>query len=279
MGRVVPDSVAGEPCLRLKAADGASAVVSRWGAQLLSWRPAGDDERLFLSPKATLDGSAPIRGGVTLVFPQFANYGALPAHGFARDRWWAQRLGWSADAVTFELRDDPHTRALWPHRFACEYTVRIGGPTLAMELSITNHGETAFRFQAALHTYLRVDDLSLLRIEGLAGAPYLDRTAADHLDRQYEAQLAIAGEVDRIYPGAPKRVLVREPLRSIEIVADGGFTDQVLWNPGPERCARIADLEPLAWRRLLCAEASCIADPPLLPPRAVWRGSQRLTAM
>jgi glucose-6-phosphate 1-epimerase len=279
MGWLAPDTVAGEPCLRLQAADGASAVISRWGAQLLSWRPAGGDERLFLSPKATLDGSAPIRGGVPLVFPQFANYGVLPAHGFARDRWWSQRSGWSADALTFELRDDPHTRALWPHSFACEYTVRIDGPTLAMELRITNLGETAFRFQAALHTYLRVDDLALLRIEGLAGAPYLDRTAADHLDRQYQAQLAITGEVDRIYPGAPKRILVREPLRTIEIVADGGFTDQVLWNPGPERCARIADLEPLAWRQLLCAEASCIAGPPLLPPKSVWRGTQRLTAM
>ena len=50
----------------------------------LSWRArrvmdsAGDDERLFLSPQSALDNHSPIRGGVPVVFPQFATYGSLP---------------------------------------------------------------------------------------------------------------------------------------------------------------------------------------------------------
>src|SRR2546425_7478854 len=62
----------------LRAPDGATAIVTCYGAQVVSWIPTGDDERLFLSPKSALDKLSPIRGGVPIVFPQFATYGSLP---------------------------------------------------------------------------------------------------------------------------------------------------------------------------------------------------------
>lgn len=275
----VPDAVAGERCLRLQAADGASAVVSRWGAQVLSWRPAGGGERLFVSPRAALDGLAPLRGGVPIVFPQFANLGPLPAHGFARDRFWTLRGGPSqADALTFELRDEEHTRARWPYRFGCEFTVAIEARTLTMTLRVANHDDRPLAFQAALHTYLRVDDLAALRIAGLEGARSLDRSAADRPLPPCDTLLEIGGNFDRLYPGAPGSITVHEPGRRIDIVNGGGFVDHVIWNPGPERGARINDLAPASWMQFLCLEAACVAHPASLPPGAVWCGTQRLTA-
>lgn len=47
---------------------GESVTVQLYGATVISWKCNGQ-EQLFLSQKAHLDGSKPIRGGIPLVFP------------------------------------------------------------------------------------------------------------------------------------------------------------------------------------------------------------------
>lgn len=47
---------------------GESVTVYLYGATVTSWKTNGQ-EQLFLSDKAHLDGSKPIRGGIPLVFP------------------------------------------------------------------------------------------------------------------------------------------------------------------------------------------------------------------
>ena len=78
------------PVVTLRADDGAVAEVHRHGAHVTSWRPMGDaDDRLYLSARSELDGKAAIRGGVPVIFPQFAAEGPLPRHGFARTSLWS----------------------------------------------------------------------------------------------------------------------------------------------------------------------------------------------
>ena len=48
---------------------GESISVHLYGATVTSWKLAGGQEQLFLSEKASLDGSKPIRGGIPVVFP------------------------------------------------------------------------------------------------------------------------------------------------------------------------------------------------------------------
>ena len=50
-------------------ASGESVIVHLFGATVTSWKLANGEEQLFLSEKAHLDGSKPIRGGIPLVFP------------------------------------------------------------------------------------------------------------------------------------------------------------------------------------------------------------------
>src|SRR5262245_34324600 len=78
----------GLPALRLTAADGATALVTHYGAHALSWIPAGGDERLYLSETAVFQPGTAIRGGIPVIFPQFGTLGPLPRHGFARTRTW-----------------------------------------------------------------------------------------------------------------------------------------------------------------------------------------------
>jgi glucose-6-phosphate 1-epimerase len=56
-----------------------------------------------------------------------------------------------------------------------------------------------------------------------------------------------------------------------------GFPDVVVWNPGAELAASLADLAPGDWRRFLCGEAAAVGRPVTVAPGERWTGTQRLT--
>lgn len=271
----------GQPVLKLQTPDGAVALISLHGAQVLSWTPAGGEDRLYLSPQAVFDGDTAIRGGVPVCFPQFAGNGPLRAHGFARNRAWTvtnTRAGKDYAVATLRLEADAATLAQWPHAFAAEMSVSIGGGRLDMELEVTNTGDAPFRFTAALHTYLKVREVEALRIEGLRGLEFTDCVASGALKKETGVGLAIDDEVDRIYHKAPHTLLVREEHRAMGIHAEN-FPDVVIWNPWVDKCARLADMPADGFRRMLCVEAAAVREPVELAPGAEWWGRQSLVAM
>jgi D-hexose-6-phosphate mutarotase len=71
----------------LSNAVGDSATISPYGAQVLSWRTAAGGEHLYCSPTVAIPGR-PVRDGMPICFPQFANCGSLAKHGFARTSVW-----------------------------------------------------------------------------------------------------------------------------------------------------------------------------------------------
>lgn len=270
------------PRVALRAADGARAEAYRHGAHVTSWIPAGEaDDRLYLSARSAFRPGAAIRGGVPVIFPQFAAFGPLPKHGFAREvEWQLVDQGVAADgdaAATFRLADAPATRAVWPHPFAAELTVTVGGAVLDLRLRVTNTGDAPLAFTGALHTYLRVGDVEAAAVRGLAGVRYRDSAAGGVERVQDDAELRVSGEVDRIYLQAPPVLEVREPGRVLR-VTHAGFPDVVVWNPGAERAAALPDLEPGGHRRLLCVEAAVVGTPVRLAPGARWDGRQTLVA-
>lgn len=274
-------SFQGQPALRLATPDGASAVVSLCGAQVLSWIPAAGEERLYLSPEAVLDGSAPIRGGVPVCFPQFAGLGALPKHGFLRTaRWEAadQRCGDAYAIATFRITDSAETRALWPHPFAAELTVAIDGDRLDIEFEVENPSDAPFSFTAALHTYLRVREVELARLEGLHGTEYRDSANGDRVVLERGEAVIVEAETDRIYRNATRPLLLRDGGRSVAIQAQG-FPDVVVWNPWETRCAQLSDMPAKGFRHMLCVEAAAVHTPIELAPGANWFGRQTLVAL
>jgi glucose-6-phosphate 1-epimerase len=270
----------GLDALRLQAPDGASAVVTCHGAHVVSWIPAAGEERLYLSDLSVFDGKTPIRGGIPVVFPQFATYGPLPHHGLLRTRAWqlaAREECSRRSRAKLRIHDSPDTRSLWPHAFAAELSVDVGGDCLNLELDIANTGETTFQFTAALHAYLRVADVRDVRLEGLHRVRYLDRTREDRAETQSSEALTVSGEVDRIYLDVPNRLWLREPHRSLGIEADG-FPDVVVWNPWEAKSARLPDMPDDGYRHMLCVEAAAVGKPIVLGAGDHWVGRQTLIA-
>ncbi|MDQ2666825.1 MAG: D-hexose-6-phosphate mutarotase [Gemmatimonadota bacterium] len=264
---------------RIASADGATAEVHWNGAHVTSWRPApGNRERLFLSRRTGTGDGVAIRGGIPVIFPQFAAEGPLPRHGFARVNRWEIEEQTEAGVLGFTLRDSDATRALWPASFLATLTVRIGGRQLSTTLSVQNTGPEPFHFTAALHTYLRVNDIAKAEIVGLHGARYRVSSAPGEFLRDDEDVLRIHGEVDRVYVDAPSRLTLREPGRELHVDTTN-FPDAVIWNPGAEKAAALDDMEVGGERHMLCIEAGAIQSPVQLEPGHTWSGTQTLVAM
>lgn len=265
----------------LRADDGAVAEVHRHGAHVTSWRPAGDSEdRLYLSARSEFGGTSAIRGGVPVIFPQFAAEGPLPRHGFARTSLWSLAgIGRTADGAAeadFVLRDSAETRAIWDAAFKAVLSVSVVARRLAITLRVENTGDRPFTFTAALHTYLRVHDVAEAEIHGLRGTRYRvsgDRALiVDDADR-----LVVPDFLDRVYVDAPKRLELRERHRAMVIESEG-FRDAVIWNPGHEKAAALRDLTPGDESRFVCIEAGAVQTPITLDAGHRWAGTQTLTA-
>ena len=264
------------------AADGATAEIHAHGAHVTSWRPApGDVERLFLSERSSFEVNDSIRGGIPVIFPQFAAEGPLPRHGFARTSHWAlgeaTRDQGGDGVVSFSLTDSPATRAIWPASFRATITVRIGGQRLATTLSVENTGNDPFSFAAALHTYLRVKDVHDTEIIGLHGSRYRESRAPDQVTTDDQPTIRVPGEIDRMYVDAPARVTLRDGDRTLAITTTN-FPDVVIWNPGAEKAAAMKDMEPDGERRMLCIEAAAAQRPVRLEAGGNWSGTQTLVA-
>lgn len=270
----------GQDAVQLCAGDGTQALVLLHGGQLLSWKNAQGQERLYLSGQAVYDGVQAVRGGVPVVFPQFANQGPLPKHGFTRQQTW-QLLHAQTTAqdvlVVLGLVSNPQTLAIWPFEFELELTVRASNSRLDMELAVLNSGREPWSCTAALHTYLQVPDVREARLCGLKRLRYRDAVAGteqvDHADA-----VQVASELDRIYfDAAAPLSLNLGPTQPVPWrISQTGFADVVVWNPGPTKAASLHDMPDDDWMRMLCVEAALVGTPLVLQAGEQWLGRQTL---
>ncbi len=266
--------------VQLKHASGATAEIAIQGAHVVSWKRANGEEMLFLSANSRLAPAEPIRGGIPVVFPQFANLGPLPQHGFVRTVTWevaevSRDPGGSVFAL-FRTRDTEASRALWPHAFRATLRVTLD-EALSTAITIENTGDEGFPFHCGLHTYLRVGDLRKVTVEGLEGARYQDRTAKSVERRERRRPLRIAGETDRIYVAHPGRLRIRDESRGRTILHDrAGFSDVVVWNPGEEKARTPIGLAEGEYLTMLAVESAQIVPPVQLAPGSLWSGVQHL---
>lgn len=267
--------------IELVSPDGARAEISCFGGQLRHWRPAGGEEQCFCA-SSHRPGTA-LRGGVPIIFPQFAAQGSGPRHGLARTRTWQvvqEERGHDDALVVMRLEHDAETLALWPHAFALELTARIYGAVLEMELAVENTGEAAFSFQAALHSYWRVADVGQVVIEGLQDRRYIDAaTGAQGTQHSRLLELRAGQPIDRQVFGPPAPLTLTEwtdsASRALRIETEG-FDDAVVWNPGPAH--GLSDLPAEEWRRFVCLEAAQIEQPVWLAAGEQWFARQRVTS-
>jgi len=276
----------GMEALELCAPDGARATVLLHGGHVLSWVPAGADEQLYVSPKTAMASGQAIRGGVPVIFPQFAARGPLQRHGFARTKPWQLVMAEQGEGdalAVLRLSDDAATRMFWPHAFELELSVRVAGRDLEIELACENKGEEMFSFSAALHSYLGLGALGDASVQGLAGLSYWD--SVDGVERSQRTDLLLPGspgaqDLDRIYYQVKQDLTLQELTAAGErrvSIQQQGFEDAVVWNPGAAKCAALADMPADGYQHFLCIESAQVERPVQLAPGESWVGRQSLS--
>ncbi len=269
----------GQAGRRLTLANGDTLWVALQGAHVVSWQAAGR-ERLYLSPRNVWDGRSAIRGGVPVCFPQFNQCGSLPKHGFARNSVWTAGQAKVQDEqvqLDLTLTWSAQTLALWQPRFDARLRVALAPGALTLTLSVHNIDTRPLQFSGALHSYLAVDDIAQARLHGLQGQPEWDALTDSHTSAA--AELQFDGEFDRVYGAAPGALALQDGAHRLEISQSPSWANSVVWNPGRDKCAAMADLPADGFSHFVCVEAAQVMSPITVAAAANWQGWQRFQVL
>ncbi|HSG50592.1 MAG TPA: D-hexose-6-phosphate mutarotase, partial [Rheinheimera sp.] len=244
------------PCLVLRWGK-ATAVVSLYGAQVLSYRPENSPDLLWLSPLANWHNGSAIRGGIPICWPWFgpaekrlmSNAGTLPNHGLVRNRMW-QLTEQSCDetkvsiTLSLTLSDLPQTTS----KVTVNLTV-----TLSAQLAIKLYCDNALLQQAALHSYFAINDISRTKVHPLPPV-YQDKLLNALVDAQ-QTETGFSAETDRIYADTADKLNISTPKASITLKQDG-HDATVVWNPWIEKSQKTADLTDDSYQSFVCVETA-----------------------
>ena len=265
MTKMTMTSYGGLPAVQITAPDGAEAVVTLFGAHLVSWKTAEGRERLFVSRASAMDGQRAIRGGVPVIFPQFNERGPYQRHGYARLNNWRLTSSGVSDGegyAVFALGTAdllPEHAAAWPFRFGLQLCIAVRGSELHMRFQVRNEDDKAWSFSSALHTYHAVDNVKAVRITGVQ-----------------DDELTIGEKLDQIFRDVSPRIVLRSGAGELELDQDG-FRDAVVWNPGAEAAAALTDMADEEYEKFVCIEPAVI-EPVVLQAGEQWCGNYRVRA-
>ncbi|GMF84509.1 unnamed protein product [Aspergillus oryzae] len=271
---------------------GESVTIHLYGATVTSWKLANGKEQLFVSEKAHLDGSKPIRGGIPVVFPVFGpppqNHAtsSLPQHGFARNSTWEflgkssseslgkDRSGDGSVKLDFGLSRPLLTeyfQKAWPYDFGLVYSVTLTKESLETSLQVQNKGSQNFDFQ----------DISDIRVKNLESKTYADKTQNAAVITETSPAVEINKETDRVYqsldPKVPIIVSSASDDKPIFSITREGLNDVVVWNPWIEKAKGMADFGPdEAYKNMICVEAGSVAGWQTLEAGDFWEGGQSI---
>ena len=226
------------------------------GAHLLSWKPAGEEEVLWLSNNTPFKNGVALRGGVPICWPWFgpAAQQGLPSHGFARNLPWTLKAHNEDDngaVLTFELQSNEETLKLWPHDFALLARFKVGK---TCEIELEAHGE--FETTSALHTYFNVGDIAAVKVSGL-GDRFIDKVNNAKEDVLSDGVQTFPDRTDRVYLNPEACSVIHDGAlnRNIDVVHHHHL-NVVGWNPGQALSVSMGDMPDDGYKTFVCVETA-----------------------
>ncbi|NOH23443.1 D-hexose-6-phosphate mutarotase [Vibrio europaeus] len=236
--------------------DKASAGIALHGGHVLSFKPQGQEDLIWMSKQAAFDGKAALRGGIPVCWPWFGRI-AAPAHGFARNSEWTlleHRENENGVIIELGLLPSASTLAVWPHQFQAHLLVEIGDQ-LKVTLDVTNTDDQPWTFSGALHTYLTVGDIEQAKTTGM-GAEYIDSLKGGDICQGGDV-LQLTDTIDRVYTQPSEQIAVEDPVLNRSVVVENlGHNSAVLWNPWAEGAQGMADMQDEGYKTFLCVEST-----------------------
>lgn len=233
-----------------------TAQISLEGAHITRCQPTGQPPLLWLSPEEPELPGKSMRGGIPVCWPWFGDSPRGAAHGIARTSMWTlESVHTDSSKVRVRMRLDAATIAekLPGEQWQVEIEFVLG-EDLLVTLTSHNLGSSVLTLSQALHSYLPVNDISAVSIQGLNNCAYVNQLTG--LQQAQIGPLGIDKETDRIYFDHSGEVAVKAPGQGDLIVSREGSQSLVLWNPWIEKSLRLNHLSPTGYQGMLCIEAA-----------------------
>lgn len=233
------------------------------GGQVIQFFPAS----IFYESPLCFCQSVALRGGQPVLFPQFADRGALKKHGFARDVAWE---------LVSDVREFTRHRVIlmrefvagefvnWPHEARLALDIECSSDIVKQTLIVENIGKNSFTWTGGVHPYFAVHDLMTAKLYGLMGASYTDRYAPERPLSGEDVLRWSEAPCEKLFNVAPGLIL---DTGSCKIKLEtSGFDQWMVWNPGKEGAKALEDLPDADWNKFVCVEPVCVDRPVLLKP-------------
>ncbi len=236
----------------------AVAKIALQGAHIFEYQVKGSDPLLWLSKSSNFKKSKAIRGGIPICWPWFGEHKTdktLPNHGFARITTWdyisTQELNDEVSVVTLILKSSKDSLTLFPYLFELTLEIVISNK-LKVSLKTKNVDTKPFRISQALHSYLLIDDIENVSVDGLDNKEYYNKVDNSYNNTQTD-KLSFTQETDRIYQNITTPLTLTQKNREITIFSEGSES-VVIWNPWRELAHKMSDLS--SYSDFLCIESA-----------------------
>lgn len=234
----------GHPIAVLVAPQGV-CEISLYGGHVVSYRPLGHRDALWLSPLAEFEDGKAIRGGIPVCWPWFGKapegYPAgTPSHGFARRSLWqviGSEYGTRDTELTLALTNEDATDPAWPYAYQLTLKVTLGD-CLTLDLQTRNLADEPVTYGEALHAYLRVGDTRKAELIGVTPEPLTFSDDVTH---------------DVVYPKTDLMAAIVDPVmeRAVLLAADDSSAT-VVWHPQLDH--GLSDVNMEGPRKFICVE-------------------------
>ena len=288
---------------------GANFVLHKFGAHILSYQTSSGKPLIMLSKDAIMDGSAAIRGGIPLCFPQFGQPDkTYPQHGFLRRNKWKVVEGSQFDtddsagiSLELELKDVIEARGegTWGTdttlNVKCIFSSKIDGNSMTNTLAMENIGTEAFDFQVLLHSYYLVAkgqalDNELCNVKGFEGYEVDDKVSGETYTLGSNP-VAIPGIIiDRVYSPPDGKIdldltITAGADNTVELKATGDVNGMkvpvsgVVWNPHAKKAETMKDFGSDQYNDMICVEPGLLSNVPKLEGGKVATFTQVMTSI
>jgi len=233
----------------------ASAKVSLYGGQVLSWQPVGQQDVFWLSENTLYQQGKAIRGGIPLCWPWFGGYKTAGNHGFVRNQQWQlDDVKVSEQGVNVILSwQGENMHSLWPTPAKLTQHLFFGA-SFKQRLVMHNLSDQVVQYTGALHSYFAVNHPKKTTVNGLNGALFDCKLSQEQ--QLTDNKENMVGPIDRIYYNKePMEIVDAGNKRTIKVSAEN--THQwVLWNPGQATAEQMADVHDSGENEFVCLEAA-----------------------
>lgn len=262
------------PCVEISNSS-ARAVISLYGAHLLSYIPAGGEEVLMVSRDTNYVYGKAIRGGIPLCWPWFSAHPYdknLPAHGFVRIHSWA--LENIENRTLADGTENTVLTLVLPRvAYSCNFDIAEVdlhlivevGCKLKVSLVTENLSDKDFAYSCALHTYFNISDIARISLDGLAGEEYFDSLTQS--SGRGSDGITFSEEYDRVFFSVNTCVITDPGMARKIVIAKENSGTTVVWNPWVAKSAKMSDFGDSEYRNMLCVETACArGDSRILQP-------------